>query len=422
MCQSLLGKSTGKGALGIWVHNLKSITISDYESGHYKGPAVRVGAGVQGFEAFYAAQQRNLTIIGGTCPTVSIAGGFTQGAGHGMLISNHGLSADNALEWEVVTANGTVVTASTTQNADLYWALSGGGAGTYGVVVALTVKAFPNAPLGGASLAFASTGISQETFWNAVGSWHAHLPVIADNHGVTNYVINHLGFNATHITFPGRSKDDVTAILSPFIHSLKASKIEYSLNITTHATFVEHYDHYIGLPYGDDPSNQVTGSRLIPRSVILNNNTNLTAVLRTIISDTRYSVLGLGFNVASNATGTNSTSTNSVLPAWREAVAHLIITGLWNYTAPLSDNLQVEDKLTNEIIPLLHGVTPGSGTYLNEADFRLSDWKEAFYGRNYAALLATKQKYDPEELFYAATAVGSDAWTVAGDGRLCKAT
>src|ERR1700712_2958713 len=96
-------------------------------------------AGVQIFEAYEALAARGLRMVGGECATVGISGGFLQGGGHSALSSTHGLGADQVLEWELVTANGTHLIASPTQNSDLYWALSGGGPGTYGVVVSVTV-------------------------------------------------------------------------------------------------------------------------------------------------------------------------------------------------------------------------------------------------------------------------------------------
>ncbi|TGO66741.1 hypothetical protein BOTNAR_0055g00280 [Botryotinia narcissicola] len=50
-----------------------------------------------------------------------------------------GLAVDEVLEWQVVTGVGTLVTATPTQNSDLLWALSGGGGGTYGIVLALQI-------------------------------------------------------------------------------------------------------------------------------------------------------------------------------------------------------------------------------------------------------------------------------------------
>ena len=382
---------------------------------------MKIGAGVQGFEAFNFAQLHNLSVIGGTCPTVGLAGGYTQGGGHGMLVSSHGLSADNTLEWEVVTAEGAIVTASPIENSDLYWALSGGGPGSYGVVVSLTMKAFQDEPIAGASLTITSIGISQDVYWDAVGFWHRFLPTIVDNQGTTNYLITGQDFNVTQVTFPGRSKSDAIVLLQPLLQGLKDRGIPYSSNFTYFPTYVQHYNYYIGLPYGNDPSNQVTGSRLIPRSVILNRTSEFTAALKSITSDPNYTIIGTGLNVTNKVTG-NSPGFNSVLPAWRETLAHLVISGSWNYTASWNDNLQIENRMTSTMVPSLIDITPGSGTYMNEANFQQASWKQDFYGSNYPKLRAIKRKYDPRDLFYAVTAVGSDAWSVSDNGRICRVT
>jgi hypothetical protein len=80
-----------------------------------------------------------------------------------------------------------------------------------------------------------------------------------------------------------------------------------------------------------------------------------------------------------------------------------------------------QDLMTDVLMPKLAELTPNGSAYLNEADFRQPDFKEVFYGANYAKLDAIKAKYDPFNLFYAVTAVGSDFWEPQEDGRLCKA-
>lgn len=89
---------------------------------------------------------------------------YSLGGGHGPLIRSFGLGADNIVDITLVTANATLVTASsggtveraldgsvtsTSPSTDLWWALRGGGGGTYGVVVNMTIKlhAAPKDPL-----------------------------------------------------------------------------------------------------------------------------------------------------------------------------------------------------------------------------------------------------------------------------------
>jgi len=57
---------------------------------------------------------------------------------------------------------------------------------------------------------------------------------------------------------------------------------------------------------------------------------------------------------------------------------------------------------------------------MNEGDPFEPDFKKAFFGVNYDRLLRIKDKYDPEQIFYAFTAVGSDRWVAREDGRLCR--
>lgn len=62
-----------------------------------------------------------------TCfQSVGFSGGYIQGGGHSVLSSMLGLAADSVLSYEVITTTGNFVTASPTENKDLYWAMSGG--------------------------------------------------------------------------------------------------------------------------------------------------------------------------------------------------------------------------------------------------------------------------------------------------------
>lgn len=176
-----LGRSTGAGALSVWTHHLKEITFKDWDDPFYQGKAVKLGAGVQGYDIMAAARDEGVVVVGGECPTVGPAGGYTQGGGHSALSTSFGLSADNTLEWEVVTADGELVTASRTENSDLYWALSGGGGGNYGVVLSMTVKTFPDAPVGSASLIFVTSNNPRDKFWEAINAFHEALADIVDS-------------------------------------------------------------------------------------------------------------------------------------------------------------------------------------------------------------------------------------------------
>lgn len=76
--------------------------------------------------------------------------------------------------------------------------------------------------------------------------------------------------------------------------------------------------------------------------------------------------------------------------------------------------------MTEKYIPQLEAITPGSGCYLSESDPFQPNWQETFYGTNYQRLDSIKSKYDPNDIFYALGAVGSDRWAAEIGGPLCK--
>ncbi len=173
-----------------------------------------MGAGVQGFEISEAADNQGLLVVSGACDTVGVAGGFTQGGGHSPAASRFGLSADQALEWEVIDGCGRFHTASRTLNTDLFWALSGGGGGSYGVVWSLTVKAHADIPTSGAYLNFTSATTTQDAFWKAVEAYHANLPILVDNGIETFYFVSSATFEVA-ITGPGVSAERLKTLLIP---------------------------------------------------------------------------------------------------------------------------------------------------------------------------------------------------------------
>ena len=414
------------------MHNLRSTNILDYTSDHYNGPALQMGAGVQGFEAYDAANAKGLRVVGGDCSTVGMAGGYTSGGGHSSLSSTYGLAADQTLELEVVTANGSHITASPSHNSDLYWALSGGGPGTFAVVLSVIVRAHPDGVVGGARLSFNSSNMSNDTYWSLFASWQEGLPAIVDTGATAAYAITQEQFFVQPITAPGKSSAEVSALLEPFLTRLRQYNITYQLNVTSFPTFLEHFNNYLGpLPYGSYTVDQLFGGRLIPRSIVENNNEALVAAMRNITENTSVFMGFVSVNVAQpispsssslqNGSSISNKTSNAVLPAWREAVISVLVQSTWDFNLTRQQMASRDKEITDIAVPALTALTPGSGTYLNEADFNLKTWKEDFYGANYPKLAAIKSKYDPQSLFYATTAVGSDGWTVAEDGRMCLA-
>ncbi|GAP88681.1 putative FAD binding domain protein [Rosellinia necatrix] len=418
------GKSTGRGALSLWMKNLKSRDIiQNYQSSYYTGPAIKLGAGVLGLEAYETADAESYRIAGGNCPSVGIVGGYTQGGGHSQMGSVYGMAADNILEWEVVTADGTHLTATpSNNNSDLYWALSGGGGGTYGVVVSMTTRLHADGPIGGGYLTFDNQTVGTDTFWHAVGLFNSKLPGMLDAGNTTiAYSLASNTFGIYNIASDGRDAEEVRAILQPFLDDLESLGVPY--NCTTHqsATFLEHLRRDYGpFPNGPFTTSGILGGRLIPRSVLLetSGNDDITQILRDTASGADYAILMQSLDVESPPVA--QVSDNAVLPAWRQTAVQLILSAAWDWSVPRAEMARREGVVADELIPRLVQATPGSGAYLNEANMRQVDWQDAFFGPNYGRLLDIKNKYDPESLFYATQAVGSEAWAEDAQGRLCR--
>ena len=120
-------RSIAPGVLSIWTHNIRGVNVSigDARAVKYGGIAsVKIAAGMRWGEIYTTVAPYNLTIVGGADPNVGIGGWITAG-GHSPISSVYGLGADQVLEMDVVTANGTRLTINETSYPGLFWAMRG---------------------------------------------------------------------------------------------------------------------------------------------------------------------------------------------------------------------------------------------------------------------------------------------------------
>ena len=104
--------------------------------------AATVGAGARLGQVYEDLQDHGLTIPGGTCPSVGVAG-LTLGGGLGILGRTYGVTSDRLIGAEIVLADGGILQCDEHHHEDLFWALRGAGAGNFGVVTALVFQAVP---------------------------------------------------------------------------------------------------------------------------------------------------------------------------------------------------------------------------------------------------------------------------------------
>jgi len=138
------GNSNAPDSLLIWMHGMRTITMHDQFTPRgcdgRAQPAVSIEAGALWLHAYDAVTTRGGRYVqGGGCTTVGVAG-LVQSGGFGSFSKRYGLAAAGMLEAEVVTADGAVRTVSACSNPDLFWALRGGGGGTFGVVTRMVLR------------------------------------------------------------------------------------------------------------------------------------------------------------------------------------------------------------------------------------------------------------------------------------------
>ncbi|MBS2100871.1 FAD-binding oxidoreductase [Carboxylicivirga linearis] len=129
---NVAGSASNDGGLMIDLSLMKGIKVNPEEQ------TVHAQGGVTWGELDRETQAFGLVAPGGVVSTTGIAG-LTLGGGLGWLRKKHGLSIDNLLSIDLVTAKGEFVTASENRNADLFWAVKGGG-GNFGIVTSFEYK------------------------------------------------------------------------------------------------------------------------------------------------------------------------------------------------------------------------------------------------------------------------------------------
>jgi hypothetical protein len=282
----------------------------------------------------------------------------------------------------------------------------------------MTVRAYKAKKVGGAAMQLLASSTTPEKFAAATAKFHELMPKMIDAGAMVVFLqsaqylvlkpVTVWDSNATYV------KD---VVLAPF------SKALVDLGITppiaySELSYRDHYDRYMGpLPRGSFEVNRYQfGGRLIPRNVLENKTKELTKVYSELAAS-GVLLAGSSANYAKPA----GTPDNAVMPAWRNTITQLQLITNWNSTAPWVDMEASQQRMTNEFMPKIEKITPGSGSYMNEADFQQKNWQTTFYGPNYPKLKDIKKKYDPEFLFYNLKSVGSEAWTVSKEGRMCRA-
>ncbi len=136
---SAAGQGTNEGGVVIDLSLMKGVRVDPARL------VARANGGVQWGEYDRETQAFGLATPGGRATTTGV-GGFTLGGGYGWISPKYGLTCDNLVSADVVTADGRLLTASEDENEELFWALRGGG-GNFGVVTSFEYRVYPVGPI-----------------------------------------------------------------------------------------------------------------------------------------------------------------------------------------------------------------------------------------------------------------------------------
>lgn len=339
-------------------------------------------------------------------------------------------------------ASGKVVTASTCENPDLFFAIRGGGPSTYGVVVATTIKAWPTTTVATQQFGFAplspknmpefmeAINIMYQSYpslldsgFNGYGAWSVYSPQpIAEGTPptLTNYTTLYVHTTANF----GKTAAEAERLFAETAKKFakyNGTSLFIANKFYDSPTYADYYKRFSGVksPVGVSAA---LGSRLLDRQALLGSpgalKTAVTAIAGTPEQATSNNLILMGgrqSQIWADAKDPNS----GVNPAWRSMYVHNVVARGW---APESDDKLIDGvykDITNVKVAALKKLAPGTGSYMNEGDRNDPDYLADFYGKNAVKLAGIKAKYDPDSVFYCPTCIGSDKWEVGGGGWLC---
>ncbi|KAK5057691.1 hypothetical protein LTR84_011692 [Exophiala bonariae] len=436
----LLGRSEGALGLEVWIRHLrKGITFQKTfksstactKSG-WTGSAIKIAGAYAWGDVYSVAKANNVIVVGGGTPSVGAIGGWMQGGGHGPASRQFGLGADQVLELDVVLSSGLTITANACQNSDIFFALRGGGGGTYGVVISTTVKAHPNSAIVVQHLLLGALTANTSGLLDTIAIVTGAYPDLNDAGyaGYGQWSINSptplfATFTAGYvhgIYMFGKTEQQARAAFD----ATRAKLAAYNSSVFISETYVSYADYwsFYSTESGVEPAvgtPATLGSRLFDRTSLTKSFSALRNMIGVIAGTpgqftfNSFEIVG-GGQVFKDKSDPNS----GLLPAWRTSYFSNIVARGYPLGTPQSVVDQIEDDITFVKVAAMKALAPNTGAYMNEADRHDPDWKVDFYGSNYNKLLSIKQKYDPVSVFFCPTCVGSDAWGEDSSRRLCK--
>ena len=442
-----LGRSSAPDSLLVWTHHMREITVHDAfqptggPTDQLGVPAITVGAGTRWLEVYQAAARHGRYAQGGGCTSVGAAGGFTQGGGFGSFSRRFGTAAGNVLEIEVVTASGEIVIANGAQHQDLFWALRGGGGGTFGVVSKMTLQTHDMPTSLGAAIG-TITAATDADYRRLVRELVAFYPQLANEHWGEQ--IRLAPDNSLQVAMLALelTEDQMRTAWQPFVDWIDqhrdAVSSDLGFAVGPFETFWDRgwwNENFPDMICTDDRAGQPPGlfwwsANQNEVSQYLNSYQSRWLPIGSFqqspdtLADALYSASRLHYyslHANKGLTGANSEALardaqTSINPATFDAIALLIMASNQQHAYPgvpgHEPDLELgatESQRIDVAMNAIRRATPDAGAYVNEADYFEPDWQQSFWGSNYRRLLDIKRRYDPTNLFRVHHGVGSGA-------------
>lgn len=235
-----LGRSNAPDSLLIWTHHMRGIQFQNHfvpqgcPANHKSVPAVTAEAGTRWIEAYKEVSvNQGRYVQGGGCTSVGVAGGFIQGGGFGSFSKKYGTGAGGVLEAEVITADGSILIANECQNQDLYWALKGGGGGTYGIVSKITLETH-ELPATFGALTGTITAKTDQDFKNLINYFITfYREKLHNEHWGEQVILGSDNKMELALVFQGMSKTQVDRLWQPFKTWLSQKPEHYQFTINS---------------------------------------------------------------------------------------------------------------------------------------------------------------------------------------------
>jgi FAD/FMN-containing dehydrogenase len=482
---SYQGTSNAPDSLLIWTRHMHDIEMHDAfvpqgcEGKVQAQPAVTMGSGTIWMQAYNAVTTNGGKYVqGGGCTTVGVAG-LIQSGGFGSFSKHYGTAAGNLLEAEVVTADGQVRIANACTNPDLFWALKGGGGGTFGAISKVTVK-LHDLPEYFGSAGFKIKAPSDDAYHALVRefvSFYAeHL--CNDHWGEQAHLRPDNVFEIAMVS-RGLDAEEARKVWQPFLDWVKQSPNGYTfdgrVNIGSlparhmwdRQWWQEHWPE-VGFPRNGNPFHALLDDALvylIPQPVL--NPDNLpgadpayfwwkgdggqvawyiwgfqslwlpAALLEgdaqqrladALFAASRHSTVELHFNkglaggppdaiAQSSDTATNpAVLTAFALAIMGDAQGHAY-PGIPGHEPEVEKGRAARERI-DQCANQLRAVVPDAGAYVSESNYFEKGFQQAYWGSNHARLAEIKKKYDPDGLFFVHNGVGSEEWSTDGFTKL----